>query len=91
LAWQGIGRRQEWIVDHYFDGGRRITQWLGQSVVKYHRTVEDYFLGLQHVGFVIDSLRESRPEPKWFTGDETYERRKRIPLFLFLAASKNGR
>jgi len=89
-AWQGVGPRQEWTVDHYFEVGQRVTNWLGQRVVKYHRTIEDYFLALQHVGFVVDSLRESRPEPKWFTEEDTYERRKRIPLFLFLAASKAG-
>jgi SAM-dependent methyltransferase len=87
-VWQGIGARQEWIVDHYFDVGRRVTEWLGHRVVKYHRTVEDYFRILQHTGFVVDSLRESRPEPKWFMEEETYKRRKRIPLFLLLAASK---
>jgi hypothetical protein len=38
--------------------------------------VQDYFLGLQEAGFVVQSLRESRPERKWFEHDETYERRK---------------
>lgn len=43
--------RQEWIVDRYFDVGQRVTHWLGDQVVKYHRTVEEYFLGLQTAGF----------------------------------------
>jgi SAM-dependent methyltransferase len=87
-AWQTGGMRQEWIVDHYFDVGRRVTHWLGAPVVKYHRTVETYFLGLQAAGFVIEQLRESRPERQWFAHEETYQRRTRIPLFLFLAARK---
>ena len=87
-AWQGEGTRQAWIVDDYFDSGRRVTHWLGEQVIKYHRTVEAYFLALQIAGFVIAHLRESRPERSWFIDDETYQRRKRIPLFLFLAARK---
>lgn len=87
-AWQGGGGRQEWMVDHYFDVGQRVTHWLGAQVVKYHRTVEDYFLGLQTAGFVVERLRESRPERQWFTHEATYRRRTRIPLFLFFAARK---
>ena len=87
-AWQGCGVRQAWIVDDYFHSSRRITHWLGEQVVKYHRTVEEYFLGLQTAGFVVERLRESRPERQWFAHEETYERRTRIPLFLFLAARK---
>ena len=87
-AWQGGGERQAWIVDDYFDVGQRVTHWLGAQVVKYHRTVEEYFLGLQTAGFVVERLRESRPEPQWFAQEKTYQRRTRIPLFLFLAARK---
>jgi SAM-dependent methyltransferase len=87
-AWQGGGVRQAWIVDDYFDSGRRVTHWLGEQVVKYHRTVEEYFLGLQTTGFVVERLRESRPERQWFVHEETYQRRTRIPLFLFLSARK---
>ncbi len=89
-AWQAGGARQDWIVDDYFEVGPRLTQWLGGQVVKYHRTVEDYFRGLQRAGFQVESVRESRPERKWFQREETYQRRKRIPLFLFFAARKSS-
>jgi hypothetical protein len=39
--------RQDWIVDDYFDIGPRTPVWLGQKVMKVHRTVEDYFLALR--------------------------------------------
>lgn len=87
-AWQAGSRRQEWIVDHYFDLGRRVTHWLGAQVVKYHRSVEAYFMGLQAAGFVVEQLREAKPERQWFAREETYQRRTRIPLFLCLAARK---
>jgi SAM-dependent methyltransferase len=90
-GWQGDGPRQDWLVDNYFDTGERITSWMGGQVIKYHRTVENYFVGLQHAGFVVESLREAEPQRECFNeDDETYERRKRIPLFLIMAAQKNS-
>jgi SAM-dependent methyltransferase len=87
-AWQGQGLRQDWIVDNYFESGVRVTHWLGSQVIKVHRTVEDYFLALQRAGFVVESLRESRPQRAQFSSAETYQRRMRIPLFLFLVGRK---
>jgi SAM-dependent methyltransferase len=80
--------RQDWIVDDYFDTGTRTPLWLGQKVVKVHRTVEDYFIALQAAGFMVESLRESRPRREQFVSEETYQRRRRIPLFLLFAARR---
>jgi SAM-dependent methyltransferase len=81
-------RRQDWIVDDYHVSGRRVTNWMGQDVVKYHRTVEEYFGGLQRAGFVVDGLREGRPRRGLFLREETYRRRLRIPISLLMAARK---
>jgi SAM-dependent methyltransferase len=83
------GPRQAWLVDDYFDIGLRVTSWLGGQVAKYHRTVEAYFAALQGAGFVVESLRESHPRRTMFADKLEYERRKRIPLFLFLAGRKS--
>lgn len=90
-AWQGNGKRQEWLVDNYFDTGQRITTWMGGQVIKYHRTVENYFVSLQRAGFLVESLREAEPQHEQFKNDdETYRRRKRIPLFLIIAGQKSS-
>jgi SAM-dependent methyltransferase len=81
-------KRQDWIVDDYHVSGRRVTRWMGQDVVKYHRTVEEYFGGLQRAGFVVEGLRESRPRRELFLREETYRRRLRIPISLLMAARK---
>lgn len=85
-GWQAKGPRQDWIVDDYFKTGPRQTHWMGGEVIKYHRTVEDYFVALQSAGFRIDALRESRPQRARFREEATYERRMRIPLMLFFSA-----
>lgn len=71
-----------------FDTGLRVTEWLGGRVEKYHRTVEEYFVALQLNGFVVEQLRESSPQRTHFQDEQTFLRRKRIPLFLFLAGRK---
>jgi SAM-dependent methyltransferase len=85
-AWRGRGLRQDWIVDEYFETGPRVTRWMGGEVVKYHRTVENYYSALRTVNFMVDAVRESRPQQAVFVNDETYQRRKRIPLMLFFSA-----
>lgn len=82
------GRRQDWIVDQYHVPGLRVIRWLNQDVVRYHRTVEEYFSGLQGAGFMVEGLREARPRREQFLSEETYLRRLRIPLMLLLAARK---
>ncbi|WP_261378226.1 class I SAM-dependent methyltransferase [Paenibacillus agilis] len=85
---QPKGFKETWQVDQYFYTGAREQEWLGGTAIKYHRTIEDYFGALQKAGFIIESLRESKPMQKNFANIETYERRMRIPLFLFLKARK---
>jgi SAM-dependent methyltransferase len=88
-GWLAGTLRQDWVVDDYFLTGARENAWLGGTVRKYHRTVEDYFRALQEAGFVVEQLRESRPQPEQFADAQIYERRRRIPLFLFLAGCRS--
>lgn len=84
------GRRTDWIVDHYFETGERVEPWLGEEVIKYHRTIEDYFISLQQAGFTVTQLRESKPKQEMFADPAEYQRRKRIPLFLFMAGERHS-
>lgn len=88
-GWPAGTLRQDWVVDDYFVTGARETAWLGGTVRKYHRTIEDYFGALQDAGFAVEQLRESRPRREQFADQQIYERRKRVPLFLFLAGRKD--
>jgi SAM-dependent methyltransferase len=86
--WETNDSRHDWIVDSYFVPGPRATRWLSGEVVRYHRTIEEYFGIVQNAGFVVKSIRESCPRREQFTDEATYEQSKRIPLFLFLDAHK---
>jgi len=81
-AYHQKGKRQDWIVDNYFKTGKRVNTWIGKDVVKYHKTIEDYFKLFKTAGFQMSELRESKPMKENFTSTEEYERRSRIPLFI---------
>ncbi len=85
---ENSGIRQDWIVDDYFVPGSRQVRFMNEFVEQYHRPLEDIFKSLQEANFIIEQLRESRPRPENFTDEKLYERRRRIPLFLFLAGRK---
>jgi SAM-dependent methyltransferase len=85
---QHSGRRQDWIVDNYFESGSRSVRFMGELVEQYHRTVEEIFTALQQANFQVEQLRESCPRLENFTDKDLYERRKRIPLFLILSGRK---
>jgi SAM-dependent methyltransferase len=76
------------VVDDYFRTGERVTNWLGERVLKYHRTVEDHFDALQHAGLRVESVRESRPQRRHIADDATFARYERVPLFLFMVGRK---
>ncbi|WP_163102117.1 class I SAM-dependent DNA methyltransferase [Peribacillus alkalitolerans] len=81
-------KRTNWIVDDYFNSGERIEPWIDKEVVKYHRTIEDYYRLLKNAGFQIEDLRECSPIKTHFKSEDEYLRRKRIPLFLIFSCSK---
>jgi len=80
--------RQDWIVDDYFITGPREQQWLGSRTVWHHRTIEDYVTELRDAGFALINLRECAPQRARFDDDAEFERRRRIPLMLLLAAAR---
>ncbi|TWT01878.1 bifunctional 2-polyprenyl-6-hydroxyphenol methylase/3-demethylubiquinol 3-O-methyltransferase UbiG [Planomicrobium sp. CPCC 101079] len=82
-------RRENWIVDDYFRSGERKEPWIGQVVVKYHRTIEQYFSALIRCGFSVTSLREGTPVRENFADEKEYERRRRIPVVLAFSCVKN--
>jgi SAM-dependent methyltransferase len=80
--------RQAWIVDNYFERGARNVQWMGDTVIKYHRTIEDFLNILENSKFNLKKLRESDPPRKCFDDEELWQRRRRIPLFLIIKAQR---
>ncbi|MGD6774683.1 class I SAM-dependent DNA methyltransferase [Sutcliffiella horikoshii] len=81
-------KRGNWIVDDYFLDGERKEPWINQVVVKYHRTIEQYFTALREAGFTIQDLREGTPVREHFSSEEEFVRRQRIPVVLAFTCGK---
>lgn len=81
-------KRGNWIVDDYFDSGERVNIWNGKKVVKYHKTLEEYWKLIKGSGFETVEIRESKPQKLYFESIEEYQRRMRIPLFLIIKLKK---
>ncbi|MGD6780995.1 MULTISPECIES: class I SAM-dependent DNA methyltransferase [Bacillaceae] len=81
-------KRGNWIVDDYFRDGERKEPWINQVVVKYHRTIEQYFTALRKAGFSVQDLREGTPKREHFSSEEEFVRRQRIPVVLAFTCGK---
>lgn len=87
---EGEQKRSSWLVDDYFKMGDRKEKWMGKDVIKYHRTIEEYFRIVNDCGFRGAALKECTPQQKYFTSEEEYLRRMRVPVILLLSCEKAG-
>lgn len=82
------GERLHWPVDDYQEEGRRQTRWLGEDVVKYHRTIATYFNSLIDAGFRISNVIEPSPSAEMRAQRPDLKDEHRRPAFLLIAAAK---
>lgn len=85
---QSGDKRGNWVVDDYFLDGERKEPWIDEVVVKYHRTIEQYFTALRKAGFSVLDLREGTPRREHFSSKEEFKRRQRIPVVLAFSCVK---
>lgn len=81
------GNKLHWPVDHYFDESIRTTNFLGEEVHKYHRTITTYIQTLLKNGFQINNVIEPEPAPELKNLPEMQDEFRR-PMMLIISASK---
>lgn len=74
-------------VDNYYDEGPREAIFLGETVIKYHRTVTTYLNTLLQNGFVLRHIIEPQP-PEDMLELEGMKDELRRPMMLLVAAVK---
>lgn len=79
------GSKLHWPVDSYFCQGLRKAVFLGEELVKYHRTVGAYISGLISAGFKIRALVEPIPDEEMLFENEDMLDELRRPMMLILA------
>ncbi len=85
----GEGNPLHWPVDRYFEEGEREAVFLGETMVKYHRTLTTYLGTLLRTGFAVTDLVEPQP-PESMRGLPGMEDERRRPMMLLVQAKKGG-
>ncbi|NLW78129.1 MAG: class I SAM-dependent methyltransferase [Ruminococcaceae bacterium] len=82
------GSAAHWPVDHYFAEGRREAVFLGEPVVKYHRTLTTCLNTLLQTGFAITAVVEPQPPAHLLDTVPGMRDELRRPMMLLVAAQK---
>jgi len=89
--YDGQGNRLHWPVDRYFAEGARNAVFLGEPVVKYHKTLTTYLNGLIRAEFEITGIVEPMPEGKMLRTVPGMPDELRRPMMLLVSAKKTVR
>lgn len=81
------GERLHWPVDRYYEEGARRAMFLGESMTKYHRTMETYLGTLLRFGFEIRDFKEARPPDEMMADDDMADELRR-PMMILVRAQK---
>lgn len=84
------GTRIHWPVDHYFSEGKRKATFLGEEVIKYHKTLTTYINSLLQTGFEICELIEPQPETTMLNSIPEMKDELRRPMMLIISARKKS-
>lgn len=77
-----------WPVDNYFSEGIRNTFFLGEPVVKYHKTLTTYLTTLLQTNFSIEEIVEPQPETHLLDTVPGMRDELRRPMMLLVSAMK---
>jgi SAM-dependent methyltransferase len=80
--------RRTWPVDSYQIEGKRITNWLADGVVKYHRTIGTTLNLLIRQGFTIRHVEEWGPSDAQIAAKPALAEERDRPMFLLIAARR---
>jgi SAM-dependent methyltransferase len=82
------GNILHWPVDHYFTEGIRNAKFLGEEVIKYHRTLTTYLNSLIKIGFEITGVVEPEPAENMLNTVPGMLDELRRPMMLLVSARK---
>ncbi|KRN99130.1 class I SAM-dependent methyltransferase [Companilactobacillus kimchiensis] len=83
------GQIDHWPVDNYFSEGKREANFLGQKVVKYHKTLTTYLNTLIKNNFNITGVVEPTPPERLIKTVPGMKDELRRPMMLIISARKS--
>lgn len=82
------GQNLYWPVDNYFIEGERKANFLGDEVIKYHKTITTYLNSLIVNEFEITAIVEPQPNAEMLANVPGMEDELRRPMMLIVSARK---
>lgn len=82
------GEILHWPVDNYFYEGKRDSKFLGEDVIKYHKTLTTYINSLLKCGFEIKEVIEPMPPKEMLDEIDGMKDELRRPMMLLISAKK---
>lgn len=82
------GNRLHWPVDRYFAEGIRKANFLGEEVIKYHKTITTYINCLIRYDFEIIQIVEPKPKESILKDSTEMQDELRRPMMLIISAKK---
>lgn len=82
------GNKLHWPVDSYYLEGKRESVFLGEKVVKYHKTLTTYLNTLLKTGFEITGIVEAQPSEEMLKIIPEMKDELRRPMMLLVSAKK---
>lgn len=83
------GKPVHWPVDWYFIEGKRVANFLGEDIVKYHHTLTSILQGLLKTGFIIKEVIEPQPTQEMLDAIPDMKEELRRPMMIAVAAIKS--
>lgn len=83
------GRIRHFPVDNYYFEGKRETNFLGETVIKYHRTLTTYLNELLKHGLEILQIKEPTVSSEALALHPEFKDELRRPMMLIVSAQKN--
>lgn len=77
-----------WSVNHYQDEGKRVSNWLAEGVIKYHRTLGTTLNALIKAGLTISEVNEWGPTQTQVDAWPALAEEAERPMLVLIAARK---
>ncbi|MFV9712675.1 MULTISPECIES: class I SAM-dependent methyltransferase [unclassified Pantoea] len=80
--------QRSWAVNNYQNEGKRVSNWLADGVVKYHRTLGTTLNALMSAGFTLRQVNEWGPTTEQIDANPALAEEAERPMMVLISAQR---
>ena len=80
--------QRSWAVNHYQHEGQRVSNWLADGVIKYHRTLGSTLNSLMGAGFTLRHVNEWGPSAQQIAATPALAEEAERPMMMIISAQR---